>query len=156
MSRGDHKIVSIKPRDTIIMSSSVIPGNEVPIRNMINDLNRFGPKIITIKEKEVHSGGHGGIIEQKVIMNLVKPRFVVACHGDLTARLTLKKEAVQMGFDPKQILILEDGALVDISAKREVVNTRKKLPLQALCVDGQGIGVLSSNTMKDRVRIGSE
>ena len=117
MSRGDHRVVSIKPRDTIILSSSVIPGNEVSIRNLVNDLNRFGPKIITIKEKEVHSGGHGGIAEQKVIMNLVKPRFIIPCHGDLTARLTLKKAAVRMGYDPKEVLIMEDGALIEMSAK---------------------------------------
>ena len=153
MSRGDHRVVSIKPRDTIILSSSVIPGNELSIGNMVNSLHRFGPKIITIKEEEVHSGGHGGIIEQKVIMNLIKPRCIIPVHGDLTKRLTLKKEAVTMGFDPKQLLILEDGSIVDISAKREVINTRKKLPLEAMVVDGHGIGLMHSHTIKDRMRM---
>lgn len=156
MSRGDHRVISIKPRDTIILSSSVIPGNELAIGGMVNDLHRFGPKIITIKEQEVHSGGHGGIIEQKVIMSLVKPKCIIPVHGDLTKRLTLKKEAIGMGFDPKQLLILEDGAIIDINTKRQVINTRKKLRLEALVVDGQGIGLMGSNAIKDRMRMGEE
>ena len=61
-----------------------------------------------------------------------------------------------MGFDTKQVLIMEDGALVEMSAKRDLVNPRKKLPLQALVVDGKGIGVMNGYMMKDRLRIGNE
>lgn len=80
ISKGDHRVLSIKPRDTIILSSSVIPGNELAIIDMINRLNRFGAKVVTIKENEVHSGGHGGILEQRVLINLVKPKYIIPVH----------------------------------------------------------------------------
>lgn len=156
ISRGDHPTISIKPSDTIILSSSIIPGNELAISEMMNRLNRFGSKIITIKEFEVHSGGHGGIAEQRVIMNLVSPKYIVPVHGDLSQRLTLKREAVKMGWDPKNVLIIEDGSIVEIDEKHELVFSRKKIPLEALGVDGMSIGSLETRAIKERIQLGEE
>lgn len=156
ISRGDHQTISIKPRDTIILSSSIIPGNELAIIDMMNRLNRFGAKIITIKENEVHSGGHGGIAEQRVIMNLVRPKYIIPVHGDITQRLTLKREAVKMGWDPKNVLMLEDGSIVELDGHHELVFSRKKIPLEALGVDGMSIGSLETKTVKDRIQLGEE
>ncbi len=156
ISRGDHQTISIKPRDTIILSSSIIPGNELAIIDMMNRLNRFGAKIITIKENEVHSGGHGGIVEQRVIMNLVKPKYIIPVHGDITQRLTLKREAVKMGWDPKNVLMLEDGSIVELDSWHNLVFSRKKIPLEALGVDGMSIGSLETRAIKDRIQLGEE
>lgn len=156
ISRGDHQTISIKPRDTIILSSSIIPGNELAIIDMMNRLNRFGAKIITIKENEVHSGGHGGIVEQRVIINLVKPKYIIPVHGDITQRLTLKREAVKMGWDPKNVLMLEDGSIVELDERHELIFSRKKLPLEALGVDGMSIGSLESRAVKERIQLGEE
>lgn len=156
ISRGDHQTISIKPRDTIILSSSIIPGNELAISDMMNRLNRFGAKIITIKELEVHSGGHSGAAEQRVIMNLVNPKYIIPVHGDITQRLTLKREAVKMGWDPKNVLMLEDGSIVELDEKHELVFSRKKLPLEALGVDGMSIGSLECRAVKERIQLGEE
>lgn len=156
ISRGDHATISIKPRDAIILSSSIIPGNELAIIEMMNRLNRFGAKIITIKEHEVHSGGHGGIAEQRVLISLVKPKFVIPIHGDITQRLTLKREVVKMGWDTKNVLMLEDGSILELDEKHELVFSRKKIPLEALGVDGMSIGALDSQAVKDRIRLGEE
>lgn len=156
ISKGDHRVISIKPRDTIILSSSVIPGNELAIIDMINRLNRFGAKVVTIKENEVHSGGHGGILEQRVLINLVKPKYIIPVHGDITQRLTLKREVMKMGWDPKHVLMLEDGSLVEFDSRHEVIFGRKRLPLEALGVDGMSIGALDSRAIHDRIRIGEE
>jgi ribonuclease J len=156
ISRGEHVTISIKPRDTIILSSSIIPGNELAIIDMMNRLNRFGAKIITIKENEVHSGGHGGIAEQRVIMNLVRPKYIIPVHGDITQRLTLKREAVKMGWDPKNVLMLEDGSIVELDERHELVFSRKKIPLEALGVDGMSIGSLETRAVKDRIQLGEE
>jgi ribonuclease J len=156
ISKGDHRSISIKPRDTIILSSSVIPGNELAIISMMNRLNRFGAKIITIKENEVHSGGHGGILEQRVLINLVKPKVIIPVHGDITQRLTLKREAVKMGWDPKNVLMLEDGSIVEFDSRHELIFGRKKIQMEALGVDGMSIGSLASRTIQDRIRIGEE
>lgn len=156
ISRGDHVTISIKPRDTIILSSSIIPGNELAIIDMMNRLNRFGAKIITIKENEVHSGGHGGIAEQRVIINLVRPKYIIPVHGDITQRLTLKREAVKMGWDPKNVLMLEDGSIVELDERHELVFSRKKIPLEALGVDGMSIGSLETRAVKERIQLGEE
>jgi len=156
ISRGDHQTISIKPSDTIILSSSIIPGNELAISEMMNRLNRFGAKIITIKEFEVHSGGHSSIAEQRVLINLVRPKYIIPVHGDITQRLTLKREVVKMGWDPKNVLMLEDGSIVEIDERHELVFSRKKLPLEALGVDGMSIGSLETRTIKDRIQLGEE
>lgn len=123
---------------------------------MMNRLNRFGAKIITIKEVEVHSGGHGGMAEQRVLINLVRPKYIVPVHGDLTMRLTLKREAIKMGWDPKNVLMLEDGSIVEINEKHDLIFSQKKLPLEALGVDGMSIGSLESRAVKERIQIGEE
>ena len=156
ISRGDHQTISIKPRDTIILSSSIIPGNELAISEMMNRLNRFGAKIITIKELEVHSGGHGGMAEQRVMLNLVQPKYVVPVHGDLTMRLTLKREAIKMGWDPKNVLMLEDGSVVELDERHELIFSQKKIPLEALGVDGMSIGSLECRSVKERIQLGEE
>ncbi len=122
----------------------------------MNRLNRFGAKIITIKELEVHSGGHGGMAEQRVMLNLVQPKYVVPVHGDLTMRLTLKREAIKMGWDPKNVLMLEDGSVVELDERHELIFSQKKIPLEALGVDGMSIGSLECRAVKDRIQLGEE
>lgn len=156
ISRGDHQTISIKPRDTIVLSSSIIPGNELAISEMMNRLNRFGAKIITIKELEVHSGGHGGMAEQRVMLNLVQPKYLIPVHGDLTMRLTLKREAIKMGWDPKNVLMLEDGSIVELNEKHDLIFSQKKIPLEALGVDGMSIGALGCRSVKERIQLGEE
>jgi len=123
---------------------------------MMNRLNRFGAKIITIKELEVHSGGHGGMVEQRVMLNLVQPKYLVPVHGDLTMRLTLKREAIKMGWDPKNVLMLEDGSIVELNEKHDLIFSQKKIPLEALGVDGMSIGALGCRSVKERIQLGEE
>jgi ribonuclease J len=98
----------------------------------------------------------GGIVEQRVMLNLINPKYVVPVHGDLSQRLTLKREAVKMGWDPKNVLIIEDGSLVEIDEKHELVFSRKKIPLEALGVDGMSIGSLETRAIKERIQLGEE
>jgi ribonuclease J len=123
---------------------------------MMNRLNRFGAKIITIKELEVHSGGHGGMVEQRVMLNLVQPKYIIPVHGDLTMRLTLKREAIKMGWDPKNVLMLEDGSIVELDEKHNLIFSQKKIPLEALGVDGMSIGSLETRAVKERIQLGEE
>ena len=122
----------------------------------MNRLNRFGAKIITIKELEVHSGGHGGMVEQRVMLNLVQPKYIIPVHGDLTMRLTLKREAVKMGWDAKNVLMLEDGSVVELNEKHDLIFSQKKIPLEALGVDGMSIGSLETRAVKERIQLGEE
>ena len=87
------------------------------------------------------------------MVNLINPKVIIPVHGDLTQRLTFKREAVGIGFDTKNIFMLEDGAMIDIGPNRAVINTRKKLALEVLVVDGKGIGSTSNNVMKDRQKM---
>jgi|GEM_PF-1102159 len=123
---------------------------------MMNRLNRFGAKIITIKELEVHSGGHGGMAEQRVMLNLIQPKYIIPVHGDLSMRLTLKREAIKMGWDTKNVLMLEDGSIVELDEKHNLIFSQKKIPLEALGVDGMSIGSLETRAVKERIQLGEE
>jgi ribonuclease J len=95
-------------------------------------------------------------MEQRVLINLVKPKIIIPVHGDITQRLTLKREAVKMGWDPKNVPMLEDGSILEFDNRHEVIFGRKKIPMEMLGVDGMGIGAVESKTIQDRIRIGEE
>ena len=153
MGRGDHRVLNVSPRDTIVFSSSVIPGNEVPIIELKNQLIRYGAKVVTIHDKEVHAGGHGGILEQKVVVNVIHPRYILPVHGDISMRFTLKRELIAMGWESTDVPMLEDGAWIEFDSRHDLQNPRKKLEMDTLVVDGQGIGVQDSKVIKDRIQM---
>ncbi|QFR38664.1 ribonuclease J [Candidatus Gracilibacteria bacterium 28_42_T64] len=150
MSEGKHAAIEIVSGDTVVFSSSTVPGNEKSVVGIINKLIKLGAHVITKEDKNVHTGGHAFQEEQKIIIDLVKPKYFMPVYGDLYFRTLHKRTAVGMGFNEENVLLLENGNIVDFAPNGTVFRSRIKAPIQELIIDGHGMGTATSHVIKAR------
>jgi len=150
---GEHRVVSIKQGDTVLFSSSVIPGNERSIQNLMDRVVRQGAKIIHYKMLDIHAGGHAKAEDLKLTMRLFKPEFfmpIEANHYMLRAHAEL---AEQVGIPKSNIFVADNGQVVDlrlVGGKVEGTLTSEKVPTDYVMVDGLGVGDVSEIVLRDR------
>lgn len=143
MSRGEHQQITLRRGDTILLSSSTIPGNELAMASMKNNLVSKDIKLITNDSMDIHTSGHGGAEDHKLMLTLLKPQFFLPFFLDATARYAHRDLAINMGFDPSKILMPnETGSIIELFDNGVRV-AEKKLPLRTVLVDGKWIGHLS-------------
>lgn len=153
MAEGKHPSIEILKGDTIVFSSSVVPGNERSVVAVINKLIRLGATVITKDDGEVHTGGHAQQEEQKIIMNLSKPKYFMPIYGDLYFRTAHKNTAVSLGIPEENVLLLDNGNIVDFAPDGNVFRSRIKAPIQDIIIDGNGIGTATSHVIKAREKM---
>lgn len=153
MAEGKHPSIEILKGDTIVFSSSVVPGNERSVVAVINKLIRLGATVITKDDGEVHTGGHAQQEEQKIVMNLSKPKYFMPIYGDLYFRTAHKATAVAMGIPEDNVLLLDNGNIVDFAPDGNVFRSRIKAPIQDIIIDGNGIGTATSHVIKAREKM---
>ena len=117
MSRGEHKDVRIEEGDTVIISSSPIPGNETLVARTIDDLYRRGAEVISSRNDTVHVHGHAAREELKLILNLVEPDHFVPVHGEHRHLVAHGRLAESLGMSPEDIFVLEDGEVLEIDSR---------------------------------------
>ena len=153
MANGDHQI-RVGAGDTVILASSLIPGNENSVFRVINELTRFGAKVVHKANAMVHVSGHAAAGELLYCYNIVKPKYVMPVHGEwrhLTANADI---AISAGVPREHALILENGVVVDlINHEASVVGS---VPCGFVYVDGQSIGDITESSLKDRRILGEE
>ncbi|MFZ2228623.1 MAG: ribonuclease J [Candidatus Nanopelagicaceae bacterium] len=153
MANGDHSI-RVGEGDTVVLASSLIPGNENPVYRVINELTRFGAKVVHKGNALVHVSGHAAAGELLYCYNVVKPKYVMPVHGEwrhLTANAEL---AVQSGVSRDNTIIVENGIVVDlIDHEASIVGS---VPVGFVYVDGQSIGDITESSLKDRRILGEE
>ena len=151
-SRGQHKLVKIEKSDTIIFSSSVIPGNEDKVDNLKDALYRMDPKIITYQDSEVHASGHGKRNELEWVHKQIKYKYFMPVHGNY-ARLMMHRDMVEaLGVKRENIIIPQgNGVIIEF---RGPDNTAVVLPVRAphevIAVEGTRIGELQEVVIRDR------
>lgn len=151
MASGEHRHVRIKKGDTIVLSSSTVPGNEKAVEMSINNLYRAGAEVITKKELDIHSSGHGSVEEIKHIINIVKPKYLIPIHGDYRRFVEMRKLAVELGIKEENTLIVENGQVVEFAAgANEGKVTDEKVPVGQVLIDGSGIGDVGEIVLRDR------
>ncbi|MDD3303167.1 MAG: ribonuclease J [Candidatus Gracilibacteria bacterium] len=153
MSDGKHNTLEIIKGDTIIFSSSVVPGNERSVVGVINKLLSLGANVITKDDSEVHTGGHAFQEEQKIMLNLVNPKYFLPVYGDLYFRTLHKNTAVSIGFSEENVLLQENGSIIDLAPNQTVFKSRIKMPIQDIIIDGNGIGTANSHVIKAREKM---
>ncbi|MEX0690161.1 MAG: ribonuclease J, partial [Candidatus Paceibacterota bacterium] len=156
MANGDHKQVQIKKSDTVIFSSSVIPGNEKSVGYLKDNLARKGARIYDNKMLDIHSSGHAPQEDLKTVMKLVKPRFFLPIHGEYFMRwmnTELAKEALKM--TDKEIIVSDNGLVVNLE-KNSFEVTEEKLPSSYVLVDGSGVGDIGEVVLRDRRALAEE
>ncbi|NDK08414.1 RNase J family beta-CASP ribonuclease [Candidatus Gracilibacteria bacterium] len=153
MSEGKHNSLEIIKGDTIIFSSSVVPGNERSVYGVINKLLALGANVITKDDQDVHTGGHAFQEEQKIMLNLVNPKYFLPVYGDLYFRSLHKNTAVSIGFPEENVLLQENGSIIDLAPNQTVFKSRIKMPIQDIIIDGNGIGTANSHVIKAREKM---
>ena len=153
MANGDHQI-RVGEGDTVILASSLIPGNENSVFRVINELTRFGAKVVHKANAMVHVSGHAAAGELLYCYNIVKPRYVMPIHGEWRHMKANAELAIQSGVPRSNALIIENGVVVDlIDHEAQVVGS---VPCGFVYVDGQSIGDITETSLKDRRILGEE
>lgn len=140
-----HKKVSIVPGDTVIFSSTPIPGNEKNVSRVINELSMQGAKVIF---QDTHVSGHACQDELKIIYSLLKPKYAIPVHGEFRQRSANRELAISLGMKKENVLLLKSGDVLSISEDEAVVTER--VPAGPVFVDGLGVGDVGNVVIRDR------
>jgi ribonuclease J len=151
-----HKYIRLQPTDTIVLSSSVIPGNERAVQKLKDNLSRQGAHIITYHTSDVHASGHGNRGEAEWIHKQIHPKFFVPVHGYHYMLRVHADVAVDLGMDPKNIAIPDNSSLIDIVDGEKMTKLPIKAPAEMRVVEGQTVSELSDVLMRDRKALGQE
>lgn len=153
MAYGEHSIV-VGPGDTVVLASSLIPGNESPVYRVINELTRLGARVVHKGNALVHVSGHAAAGELLYCYNLVKPKNVMPIHGEWRHMKANAELAIQTGVNRNNTVIVENGMVVDlVNGKAQVSGA---VPCGFVYVDSQSIGEITESTLKDRRILGEE
>lgn len=156
MANGEHKQVQIKKGDTIVLSSSIIPGNERSIQNLKDNLCRQGAIIFHYKMLDIHSSGHAPQEELKAVMKLVNPKHFLPIHGYYFLRSQNAKLAQEaIGLSPEATLIADNGVVVEFT-KNEARMSGEQVVAYPVMVDGLGVGDVSDIVLRDRRSLAAE
>lgn len=140
-----HRKISIKPGDTVILSSTPIPGNEKSVSKVINELSRKGAKVIF---QDTHVSGHACQEEIKLMYALLRPKFAVPVHGEFRHLIAHAELADSMGVDKRNIFILSSGDVLAMTG--DSAKVIDNIPLQEVLVDGLGVGDVGNVVLRDR------
>ncbi len=153
MANRDHKI-RVGEGDTVLMASSVIPGNENAISNVINGLTRWGANVVHKGNAKVHVSGHASAGELVYCYNIVQPTNVMPVHGEWRHLRANADLAIRTGIDPARVVIAEDGVVVDLVKGHAKVTG--KIPAGNVYVDAQTVGGATEATLRDRRTLAEE
>jgi len=153
MANGDHQI-RVGEGDTVILASSLIPGNENSVFRVINELTRFGAKVVHKANAMVHVSGHAAAGELLYCYNIVKPKYVMPIHGEWRHLKANAELAIQSGVPRGNTFIVDNGVVIDlVDHEAEIVGA---VPVGFVFVDGQSIGDITESSLKDRRILGEE
>ena len=153
MANGDHAI-RVGEGDTVVLASSLIPGNENPVYRIINELTRFGAKVVHKGNALVHVSGHAAAGELLYCYNIVKPKYVIPVHGEWRHLRANAELAIQTGVPRSNAIVIENGIVVDLVDHEASV--AGSVPVGFVYVDGQSIGDITESSLKDRRILGEE
>ncbi len=145
IAAATHKKVSIMPGDTVIISSTPIPGNEKSVAKLINDLTVLGANVIF---QDTHVSGHANQDEIKFLYSLIRPKYAIPIHGEYRHRYAQRNLCLELGWKKENILIIRSGDVLELSdSDANVIDT---VPARGVMVDGLGIGDVGNIVLRDR------
>ncbi|WP_018655125.1 ribonuclease J [Actinomadura flavalba] len=154
MANRDHQTVRITERDTVMLASSLIPGNENAVNRVINGLTRWGARIVHKGNALVHVSGHASAGELLYVLNMTKPGNFMPIHGEWRHLRAHAKLASLTGVPNENIVIAEDGVVVDlVDGQARIVGA---VPAGYVYVDGSSVGEITETSLKDRRILGEE
>lgn len=151
LSTGKYYAFSIKPGDTVVLSSHPIPGNEENISGVINRLYRMGANVIYSSVMSIHVSGHACQEEMKLLLNLVRPKYFIPVHGELRHLHQQAKIGMLMGIPEQNIAVVENGQT--ISFRNGKMRLGEQVPASMILVDGLNVGDINLDVMHQRERL---
>jgi ribonuclease J len=148
LSAGTNRQFDLKPNDTIVLSSHPIPGNEESISKTINRLLRRGVKVVDDSVAPIHVSGHAAQEEQKLLINMVRPRHFMSIHGELRMLKRHAELAQEVGIDEKNTIVVENGQIVELVGGK--IQLGERIPGDYVFVTGESIGDIDDDVMRER------
>ena len=153
MANGDHK-VQLEPGDTVVLASSLIPGNETSVYRIINALMKLGVTVVHKGNAKVHVSGHAAAGELLYCYNILEPKNVMPVHGEVRHLIANGELAKETGVPEEGVLLCESGTVVDL--KDGVAKIVGEVPCEYLYVDGRSVGSVTEDDLKARRVLGEE
>jgi len=156
MATDKHKSVILNERDTLVLSSSVIPGNEIAVQKLKDNIYRRNVKVINYQGSHVHSSGHGNAGDLVWVHQTVKPRFLIPVHGHHYHLKSHMFAAIENGFPRENIAVPDNGTIIDIKNGTEMIRQKVKIPTELVMVDGFTVGVRQEVVLRDRISLSTD
>ncbi|MBI1854472.1 MAG: ribonuclease J [Chloroflexi bacterium] len=151
LSAGTNRQFDLKTGDTVVLSSHPIPGNEESISKTINRLLRRGAIVINDSIAPIHVSGHASQEELKLLLNLVRPKHFLPIHGELRQLTRHADMAKMVGIPAENVIVVENGQTVELQGKK--IKLGERIPGQYIFVDGQSIGEVDEDIMREREQL---
>ncbi|MCK4454281.1 ribonuclease J [Candidatus Parcubacteria bacterium] len=149
ITNGEHRFLKFKKGDTVIFSSSIIPGNERTVQILKDDILRQGTKVFHYKMMDIHAGGHAQQSELKEMFQIMKPKFFMPIHGQYSMLVNHAEIARSLGIPEKNIVVAENGQIINLSQEKIFIK-KDNIPSNYIMVDGLGIGDVGEIVLRDR------
>jgi len=148
IANQDHRLISIKQGDTVILSATPVPGNEKSVHRTINSLFRQGADVLYQGISNVHVSGHGAQEELKLMLSLVRPKFFVPVHGEYRQLILHAKLASSLGIPGENIVVAEDGDMIEVTP--DAIKLAGHTASGNVFVDGLSVGDVGQIVLRDR------
>lgn len=155
IARGEHRVVTLKATDTVVFSSSVVPGNERSVQTLQDNIARQVDEVLNSKLLDLHASGHAYGEDLKLVLSLIKPRFVMPIHGYYFKRKAYKKIAKAAGINPDKVIMMDNGQ-VSVMENDNIRVTQETVPATYVMVDGLGVGDVEEVVLRDRRNLSQE
>ncbi len=155
MVNGEHKVVSIKEGDLVVFSASVIPGNERDLQVLQDNLCRQGAVVMKSNEMDIHSSGHAPKEDLKMVMEIMKPKYFIPCHGYYFMRAANAQIGWEAGIPKDRTILSDNGLIVEITPETVRI-TKQSIPSSFVMVDGLGVGDVEEVVLRDRKNLSEE
>ncbi len=149
LANNEHRSLKIKPEDTILFSSSVVPGNERTVQGLRDSLARLNAKVIHYEMMDVHAGGHARAEDAKMMLGLVKPKFFLPIEGNHYMLKEHAEIAKNLGMPAKNIIVADNGQIIEATLNG-VKALKRKVPTNYVMVDGLGVGDVGEVVLRER------
>lgn len=150
ISSGDHRHIQVKRGDTVVISASIIPGNEASVFEVVNNLYKQGAQVIYGKAVDIHVSGHAAEEELKMLMALMQPEYFLPIHGEFRHLVKHGRMAQRLGVDANNIFIVENGGIVEFDEKGVGRVSTESVQAGQVLVDGLGVGDVGNIVLRDR------
>ena len=149
IANREHQFIRLKKSDTVVFSSSVIPGNERTVQFLKDELYRQGARVFHYKMMDIHAGGHAQREELKEMIKIMKPKFFLPIHGQYSMLLNHGEIAKETGVPEKNVIVVENGKIIELSRDRVSIE-KKEATSNYIMVDGLGVGDVGEVVLRDR------